>query len=73
MHYNFVSRFTAVLSVDRMTPVNMIIEKQHIIFLTANKALKKFLYKKLIKACAYIFNCTSSVEQVISFQLYLIF
>lgn len=57
-----------VLSEDRITPVNyMIIEKQHIIFLTVNKALKKRLYKELIKACADIFNCTSLVEHIILF------
>jgi len=49
IHILYINTHSAVLTENRITPVNMIIEKQQIEFLTVNQALKKSLFKKLIK------------------------
>lgn len=46
--------YNAVLSQNRVTPVNTIVEKQKI--MSVNQAFKKRLYKKFIKTYADISN-----------------
>jgi len=50
-----------VLSEYKLTAINMIVEKQQIMFLKVYQALKKLLYKNVIITCADICNFTSRI------------